>query len=232
LFVFCFCFCFYLPTFADFIGRIYTLSQYLSYQGDDLCRSLLLFADNKSNKPLDEKGFNYLLFYFSNLYGNKILNYNDRIQWSKDNVIIIYEMFINDINKFNSEVLPKLKESFQFISIMFATIRCLNSFYENEDIILNNPILFNASCNGLQHLSALTREVDIAIKTNLVLLPDSPVVKNDFYLYAASLIQAEDDKCDILRKLNITRAIIKKTVMTIPYNITLYGVKEQIREKF
>lgn len=49
---------FYLPTFADrplFLtwkagGRIYTLSQYLSYQGDDLCRALLLFAnDNDKN---------------------------------------------------------------------------------------------------------------------------------------------------------------------------------------
>jgi DNA-directed RNA polymerase len=76
--------------------------------------------------------------------------------------------------------------------------------------------------------------VDIAIKTNLVSLPDSPVVKNDFYLYAASLVQDEVDKCENenLRKLIITRNIIKKTVMTIPYNITFYGVKEQMRENF
>ena len=53
---------FNLPTFADFRGIIYTLSQYLSYQGDDICRSLLLFAD-KNERVLDDKGFEYLLFY-------------------------------------------------------------------------------------------------------------------------------------------------------------------------
>lgn len=76
--------------------------------------------------------------------------------------------------------------------------------------------------------------MEIAIKTNLVSLPDSPDMKNDFYNYAASLVQAELDNCDNdnLRKLNIGREIIKRTVMTIPYNITLYGVKEQMREQF
>ena len=34
---------FYLPVYADFRGRIYTLSNYLSYEGNDLARSLILF---------------------------------------------------------------------------------------------------------------------------------------------------------------------------------------------
>ena len=37
---------FYLPVFVDFRGRIYPLSNYISYQGGDLARSLLLFAEN------------------------------------------------------------------------------------------------------------------------------------------------------------------------------------------
>lgn len=225
---------FYLPTFADFRGRVYTLTQYLSYQGDDLCRSLLLFANDKENEPLSEKGFDYLLFYLANLYGKTNLSYEDRIQWSKENVITLYDMFLNDTDKFDSEVLPKLKEPFQFISIMFATVRCLVLLYNGKEVILNNPILFDASCNGLQHLSAMTREVDIAVKTNLVSLPDSPEMRNDFYLYAATLVQAELDKCDNdnLKQINISREIVKKTVMTIPYNITLFGVKEQMKEHF
>lgn len=59
---------------------------------------------------------------------------------------------------------------------MFATIKCLNAFYNKEEIILNNPILFDASCNGLQHLAALTREVEIAVKTNLIHLDNSPAL--------------------------------------------------------
>lgn len=57
---------FYLPVFADFRGRLYTLSNYLSYQGNDLARSLLLFD---SNEELNEKGYECLNVYFSNLAG-------------------------------------------------------------------------------------------------------------------------------------------------------------------
>lgn len=38
---------FYLPAFADFRGRIYTFSNYLSYEGNDLARALLLFAEGE-----------------------------------------------------------------------------------------------------------------------------------------------------------------------------------------
>jgi len=40
---------FYLPTFADFRGRIYTLSTYLSYPGMDISRGLLLFSTCSSS---------------------------------------------------------------------------------------------------------------------------------------------------------------------------------------
>ena len=57
---------FYLPVFSDFRGRLYTLSNYLSYQGNDLARSLLLFD---STEVLNDKGYEYLNVYFSNLAG-------------------------------------------------------------------------------------------------------------------------------------------------------------------
>jgi hypothetical protein len=57
---------FYFPVFADFRGRLYTLSNYLSYQGNDLARSLLLF---ESNEVLNDKGYECLNVYFSNLAG-------------------------------------------------------------------------------------------------------------------------------------------------------------------
>lgn len=143
-------------------------------------------------------------------------------------------MFKEDNDKFNKEVLPLLKEPWQFISILIATINSLISYKKDQKVIFNNPILFDASCNGLQHLSALTREVDIAVKTNLISLPDLPNMKNDFYLYAATLVQEEINKCDNnnLKYLIISRELVKKTVMTIPYNITSFGVVEQMKELF
>ena len=59
---------FYLPMFCYFRGRLYTHNSILSYQGHDLSRSLLLFADNE-NIEINENGFKALNFYFANLAG-------------------------------------------------------------------------------------------------------------------------------------------------------------------
>jgi DNA-directed RNA polymerase len=70
---------FNLPVFADFRGRLYTLSNYLSYQGNDLARSLLLFD---SNEELNEKGSECLNVYFSNLSRYNKKSRNDRLNIS------------------------------------------------------------------------------------------------------------------------------------------------------
>ncbi|KAF8575774.1 DNA/RNA polymerase [Ramaria rubella] len=56
----------YVPVFADFRGRLYTLSDYLTYQGNDLARSLLLFD---RDEVLTNKGYECLNVYLSNLAG-------------------------------------------------------------------------------------------------------------------------------------------------------------------
>lgn len=69
---------FYLPTFADFRGRIYTLSNHLTYQGTDLSRSLLLFGDE--NNVISNKGIEYLNVYFANLAGESKKSWNERLR--------------------------------------------------------------------------------------------------------------------------------------------------------
>jgi len=46
------------------------------------------------------------------------------------------------------------------------------------------------------------------------------------------IVQKEINGCENenIRKLKIIRSFIKKTVMTIPYNISLFGVQEQMKE--
>jgi len=56
---------FYLPTFADFRGRIYTLSNYLSIK-EVYSRALLLFSDSNNqfninnSKYISPSGYEYL----------------------------------------------------------------------------------------------------------------------------------------------------------------------------
>jgi DNA-directed RNA polymerase len=146
-----------------------------------------------------------------------------------------------------------LKEPFQFIAILLALgrynleergIACGGN--KNKSTIYN-PILFDASCNGIQHLASMTRDIELARKTN-VLSPAPSVAcsacsaeqegsinieatpPEDLYSYAAELVQKELPLEGVYPQIKITRNFVKKSVMTIPYNISLIGVQNQIRE--
>jgi DNA-directed RNA polymerase len=101
-----------------------------------------------------------------------------------------------------------------------------------------NPILLDASCNGLQHLSSMTRDVDLAKQTNVIGNWDDnkekneSVPANDLYTHAANLIQKhveENEYPESIKQIKFTRKLVKKSIMTIPYNISLIGIQEQIR---
>ena len=226
----------YFPTFADFRGRIYTLSNYLSYQGNDLNRSLLLFSLTKKESEaqiLNEEGFNYLKIYFTNLAGHSKLSWREKLNWFENNIINIIHNYENNNDEFNKFV-TNLSEPFQFISIFLAIYSVLKNELDYNKIAVYNPILFDASCSGIQHLSALTREVEIAKKVNVISEANEPYDEKpgDFYSYAANLIQEKLNKTEELNNIKLNRSVIKKTVMTIPYNISLTGVGDQLKDHF
>jgi hypothetical protein len=232
---------FYLPTFADFRGRVYTLTHYLTYIGIDIARSLLLF-DQEENElnVLTQEGFDYLKVYLANLAGNSNLTWNNRLNWTDENIYKLVMLYYNNWEEFYDVYLKELKEPWQFISIMLGVLKAIHSDKNNQITIINNPILFDASCSGIQHLSAITRDIEIARKVNIIPSEDLNNADNetlqekstgqDYYMYAAKKVQIYLDNCENKKFNNIllTRALVKRTVMTIPYNVTLHGVRDQL----
>ena len=155
---------FYLPVFVDFRGRVYPLSNYISYQAGDLGRSLLLFADCYAEK-LNKTGIECLNIYLANLAGYDKLPWNDRL-FKVDEIINEYvessKISKNNI-KYVEDNLDKISEPFQFISIMVAKLSTLN----NPEQAISNPILFDASCSGIQHIASLTLEKELAKNVNV-----------------------------------------------------------------
>jgi DNA-directed RNA polymerase len=235
----------YMPTFADFRGRVYTLTHYLSYIGSDIARSLLLFDSDDSvngENLLTSEGFDYLRVYLANLAGYSNLTWNQRLDWTDENISKIVIMYWNDWDKFYQVYLKDIKEPWQFISIMLAVLKALKSHKNNEVPIIDNPILFDTSCSGIQHLSAMTRDIEIARKVNII--PEEHLKNEDddtildkstgqdYYLYAAKKVQIHLDNSDNIKFNNIllTRELVKRTIMTIPYNVTIFGVINQLLE--
>jgi len=234
---------FYLPTFADFRGRIYTYSNYLSYQGTDLARSLLLF--DKGDNEITNEGIDYMKIYLSNLGNQDKESWNDKINWVNNNLATLYEQFIDysesnkDNNNFNL-MLKNLKEPFQFISMLHALGKlCILNPEKGIKESIHNPILLDASCNGLQHLASMTRDIELARGTNVLgkfdcINLNKEIKANDLYAVAAEYIQdyvdSSNDLPDSIKSIKFTRKLVKKSIMTIPYNISLIGIQAQIRD--
>jgi DNA-directed RNA polymerase len=127
-----------------------------------------------------------------------------------DNMFDLYE---KDKDKFKIKYIEKSKEPFQFYS-------CFVSLYKfiKEEKEIKTPILFDASCSGIQHLSALTKDIEIAKLVNL-LDDENP---NDFYNYCIDLVIKfivdnisldNEDNANVYIKeinLNISNTLLKK----------------------
>ena len=85
----------------------------------------------------------------------------------------------------------------------------------------------------MQHLSALTTNLDLAVLVNL-----TGGNLQDFYAHCAEMVLKviedfpEQDIRDKLLKIKIDRKLVKLPVMTIPYNIGLESLSKKITDKF
>jgi DNA-directed RNA polymerase, mitochondrial len=133
-----------------------------------------------------------------------------------------------------------------FIAFCFEYTKYLESLRNTEDYFETHlPIQLDATCNGYQHLSLLSLDHDLAKELNLTKSSwtDKP---KDFYNYTAvKLINyfkdrlkdnhlTEEQREAYIRFSNLTiaRKIVKKVVMTIPYNATYFRIVEYLKENF
>lgn len=117
-------------------------------------------------------------------------------------------------------------------------------------MVTNLPIQLDATCNGFQHLTLLVDDLALSKELNLneSSWNDNPKdfynfiafkVKNFFDIkldesQAGKLVLSPEDKESYkkLARLEIYRVLIKKAVMTIPYNVSTSSIIEYIKENF
>ena len=92
-----------------------------------------------------------------------------------------------DRNKFRETYLNKSKEPFQFLSSFLSLYS--HKFYGKE---IKTPILFDATCSGIQHLSALSKNIEIGKLVNLFNNEEGRL--NDFYTFAIDKVLESIDK--------------------------------------
>ncbi|MGC4105243.1 MAG: hypothetical protein QM753_02660 [Thermomicrobiales bacterium] len=237
----------FFPYHLDYRGRAYASSSGLSPQGDDKSRSVLQFH---KAQPLTTSGEHWLAVHLANTYGLDKLTFDQRYQWVLDHREQIASLAESaqgivekglsffeglDVDDRNFWASAPQKTVWQFLAACMEWHRCIN---HHQDTRL--PVRIDASANGLQHLAAISRDPKVGLLTNLVSHPDGH--RSDIYQYISDLLINEclidGDLSSLIGACHtashtpiqniISRNLVKKTVMTIPYDATFRSINDQI----
>lgn len=176
---------------------------------------------------MTELGKNHLYIHGANNHNENNIgkdSFNNRINWVKNN----YDKIIN----LNKELILSAEKPFTFLAF------CLNvkELHNNPNAIINTPVFLDATCSGIQHLSAILRDLELGISVNLT--PYQEDKPNDIYSELIDPINKainkygeENSKYANLSLIKLNRKIIKTSIMTKVYNVSTYGIAKQVESK-
>lgn len=204
---------FWVPWSFDFRGRVYPIPTSLSPQGTDFDKSLIYFDEES---PVSEW---WLAFQVATTWGLDKAPMEDRQQWVIDNQEFISAIAMDPegtISQWSSA-----EEPWCFIAAAIEYYLCVITKEKQSSGL---PVSVDATCSGLQHLSAMALDRTAAEMVNVVPTPKP----SDGYA-----IVAEVAKTQLPEHLHpfITRKVTKRTVMTTPYGVTENSARDYIRQE-
>lgn len=221
----------YLPHNLDFRGRVYPSISFLSHHSEDLVRSLLMFWEAKELGPT---GFDWLMYQLSSMYNKGKLS----MQELKDFVLANKENIVDSAqNPFDGDMWWASGDSpWQSLALCKEILSVWNFRGDVSKYKSRIPIHQDGTCNGLQHYAALSADKKAAESVNV--LPTEK--RQDIYSTILSLVKERvlkdqqlgrnTDLADLAYPI-LERKLIKQTVMTTVYGVTLYGATKQIKNQ-
>lgn len=213
---------FYFVYQNDFRFRKYVCSTFLNPQGSDPTKSLLHFA---KGRPLGDRGAFWLGVQGANTFGNDKIPLLARYEWSEANSKWIMDCAKDPLGNTDWTGADK---PWQFLAFCFEW---LGYKTEGKSYMSRQPIALDGCNNGIQHLSALTRDLRGGEATNLT----PSAMPNDIYQEVADvclsvLEQRDDEMAKKWLEFGVTRKTCKRPVMVVPYGGKLFSCRGYIEE--
>lgn len=208
---------------VDFRGRAYACSEDLSPQGNDLQRGLLEFAEGDK---LTEDGARWLAVHTANCWGEDKVSFNARVEWARANERMILEVARDPLD---CRAWHRAEDPWQFLAACFAWADYKE---RGSESLCRVAIMLDGSCSGIQHWSALLRDLDTGQAVNLV-PGEAP---GDLYREVAERVREElanSPRChaqDWRAWSGLSRKIVKQSVMVMPYGGQFISTLESVRE--
>ncbi|KAF8421296.1 hypothetical protein EV426DRAFT_637859 [Tirmania nivea] len=215
----------YFPHNVDFRGRAYPIPPHLNHIGNDLCRGLLMFHEERE---VGEKGLRWLKIHLSNLYGFDKASFEERAKFTDDHIDDIRDSVEHPLR--GKRWWLDAEDPWQCLAACYAVKEAMD-LRDPTKYMCRLPVAQDGTCNGLQHYAALGGDGVGARQVNLE-PSDRP---QDVYSGVAALVKAkleadmeENNEMAIRLLPLITRKVVKQTVMTNVYGVTFMGAKAQI----
>jgi DNA-directed RNA polymerase len=200
--------------FLDFRGRAYTRSEILSPQGDGLSKGLLEFAEGKL---AGERGKYWLRIAFANAMGHDKRSLADRVLWVTENAPLVEAMALDPLDCLSEWGASSVDSPWEAL----AAAKALYDAEQGRPVHL--PVRVDATCSGLQHLSAMLRDEVAGRSVNLMDTGN----REDIYGEVRDLVSAQvaldaaaGNPLAMHWLQRVTRAVVKPAVMNLPYGIS------------
>uniref|UniRef100_A0A7S1FF35 DNA-directed RNA polymerase n=1 Tax=Noctiluca scintillans TaxID=2966 RepID=A0A7S1FF35_NOCSC len=226
----------FFPHNMDFRGRSYPICSNLNHISNDISRGLLTFAERK---PVDAEGLFWMKVSLANLIGKDKLPFEERVAYIDASRDWILEVAKNPLHESNRGKWQDADDGpWQALAHIFELADAWNSG-PGETIWSSVPVKMDGSCNGMQHYAALGRDTWGARSVN-VIPSDKPqdvydevltLVRQKVADHAASVGEHQEIAALLVSLNALSRKVVKRNVMTVPYGVTRNGAKDQVREQ-
>jgi len=206
---------FYIPWSFDYRGRAYPIPAFLTPQDTDFGKSLIRAADEAY---ITESGKKWLAFQVATTYGLDKATMAERLSWTNENIPLITRVATDPIDNLGDW--EAAEEPWQFLASCEEYYAVVTKRTRNTTGLF---IATDATCSGLQILAGLARDRKTAQLVN-VLPSERP---QDAYKVVAEVAKPN---CPIHIQKVMDRKVVKRTVMTIPYNAKPFSNRSYIRD--
>lgn len=214
------------PVFCDSRGRMYYRGR-LQPQGSDRVKAVLRFHNKR---PLGKRGLFWLKVHIANCFGYDKVRMQQRADWTDRNWDMLLEgsarPYDSDLFRDNTDAPMQAVIAVRELAAALAT--------ENpEEYETGIAVGMDATCSGLQLLSALMRDSTGARLTNCI--DNGKAEKEDIYSYVAQVFAAnlegdDSEAAAFWRQNPLPRYVAKHPVMCYTYGITMLGAADYIEQ--
>ena len=213
---------------CDFRGRL-NPHQHLNFAREDHVRAMFRFCNGL---PLGEDGLYWLMVHCANSEGSTDKKtWAERVAWVKRNRQIIEKIAANPFDTF--DLWKGADKPFQYV----AACRELIKAWANPNFFTHLPVGFDCTCSGIQHWAMVCRDQKAG---RLVNLTDARTPQ-DVYAKVGKLVAKKlgPDKLGKWWRARFEkltprqiRQLVKRPVMTLPYNAGINPRRQQITEEY